>query len=73
MRQADNPPEVFRLARKPDPWAWPEWAYSAADGTFGNRYDDPRGTYRVLYRIDLERHIVTVVSVTHRADAYRSD
>lgn len=49
MRQADNPPEVFRLARKPDPWAWPEWAYSAADGTFGNRYDDPRGTYRVLY------------------------
>ena len=38
-----------------------------------DRHSARRGTYRVLYRIDLERHIVTVVSVTHRADAYRSD
>ena len=40
---------VHRLARRPDPWAWPDWAYADPDGTFGNRYDDPRGEYRVLY------------------------
>ncbi len=49
MRQADVPAEVFRLGRRPDPWAWPDWAYAEADGTFGNRYDDPQGIYRVLY------------------------
>ena len=32
-----------------------------------------RGTYRVIYRIDEPRHIVTVVAVVHRADAYRPD
>ncbi len=49
MKQADLPVEVFRLGRRPDPWAWPDWAYVGADGTFGNRYDDPLGIYRVLY------------------------
>ena len=32
-----------------DPWAWPAWEYAASDGTFGNRWDDPEGVYRVLY------------------------
>jgi len=40
---------VHRLARRPDAWAWPDWAYAGNDGTFGNRYDDPRGEFRVLY------------------------
>ncbi len=40
---------VYRLARGPDPFAWPDWAYAQPDGTFGNRWDDPRGEYRVLY------------------------
>ncbi len=40
---------VYRVSRRPDPWAWPDWAYAAGDGTFGNRWDDPRGSYRVLY------------------------
>ena len=40
---------VFRLARAPDPWAWPDWSQASADGTFGNRWDDPEGAYRVLY------------------------
>lgn len=31
-----------------------------------------RGTYRVIYRIDEQRHQATVVAVTHRADAYRT-
>ena len=40
---------MYRVGRSPDPWAWPDWAYAAADGTFGNRWDDPLGSYRVLY------------------------
>ena len=40
---------VFRLARAPDPWAWPDWSQASLDGTFGNRWDDPDGAYRVLY------------------------
>ena len=31
-----------------------------------------RGTYRVLYRIEDERHEVVVVRIEHRRDVYRS-
>lgn len=40
---------LWRIGRSPDPWAWPDWAHAAGDGTFGNRWDDPAGSYRVLY------------------------
>ena len=40
---------IYRLGRKPDPWAPPDWASAGPDGTFGNRFDDPDATYRVLY------------------------
>lgn len=49
MKAADKPTIVYRLGRRPDPWAWPDWAFAEPDGTFGNRYDDPQSTYRVLY------------------------
>src|SRR5262249_49773364 len=26
-----------------------DWSYAGPDGTFGNRYDDPEASYRVLY------------------------
>jgi mRNA interferase RelE/StbE len=38
------------------------------EGTWSAR----RGAYRVLYEIDDEQHIVTVTTVEHRGDAYRS-
>ncbi|MGO8687807.1 MAG: RES domain-containing protein [Candidatus Dormibacteria bacterium] len=45
-----QPPEhIYRVGRAPDPWTWPDWRYIGGDGTFGNRWDDPEGTYRVLY------------------------
>jgi hypothetical protein len=44
---ADRP--LYRIGRRPDGWAWPAWSYAGPDGTFGNRYDDPQGEYRVLY------------------------
>ena len=40
---------VFRLARAPDPWSWPDWSQANVDGTCANRWDDPESTYRVLY------------------------
>jgi hypothetical protein len=40
---------IYRLGRRPDAWEWPDWAYAGHDGTFGNRFDDPHGEYRVLY------------------------
>ncbi len=43
------PAKVYRLAREPDPWDWPDWAFAGPDNTFGNRWDDPEGSYRVLY------------------------
>jgi hypothetical protein len=46
-READRP--LYRIGRKPDPLAWPDWLRSASDRTFGNRWDDPRGSYRVIY------------------------
>jgi hypothetical protein len=45
--QADQP--LYRVGRQPDTWAWPDWAYAGPDGTFDNRWDDPSGTFRVLY------------------------
>jgi mRNA-degrading endonuclease RelE of RelBE toxin-antitoxin system len=38
------------------------------EGTWSAR----RGTYRVLYKIDDERLVVTVTAIEHRSDAYRS-
>jgi hypothetical protein len=49
LRSADLPDLVYRLGRAPDAWEWPDWSYLTADGTFGNRYDDPEAQYRVLY------------------------
>lgn len=43
------PGPIYRLGRKPDPWSVPDWASAGPEGTFGNRFDDPEGMYRVLY------------------------
>jgi RES domain len=40
---------LFRIGRRPDPWAAPDWSRIGADKSFGNRFDDPEGEYRVLY------------------------
>jgi len=40
---------LFRVGRDDDAWAIPDWAYAKEDRTFGNRFDDPAGVYRVLY------------------------
>ncbi len=45
----EAPDPLYRVGRGPDPWEWPSWAYAKPDRTFGNRWDDPQGLYRVLY------------------------
>jgi hypothetical protein len=40
---------LHRVGRAPDAWALAPWTYAGPDNTFGNRYDDPEGEYRVLY------------------------
>jgi hypothetical protein len=49
LRGVRSQDRVYRIARAPDPWAWPDWADVGSDGTFGNRWDDSESSYRVLY------------------------
>lgn len=44
-----TPGRLFRVGKGPDPWAFLDWAQAGEDGTFGNRWDDPKSSYRVLY------------------------
>jgi mRNA interferase RelE/StbE len=36
-----------------------------------DRLSARRGTYRIIYRVDDRRRVVTVVDVAHRRDVYR--
>jgi hypothetical protein len=38
------PTTLYRVGNEPDPWDWPGRSYIG-----GERWDDPRGEYRVLY------------------------
>lgn len=49
IEAAAAPRRIWRVGRPPDAWAWPDWRFAGPDGTFGHRFDDPRGEYRVLY------------------------
>jgi mRNA interferase RelE/StbE len=37
-----------------------------------DRMSARRGTYRIIYRVDDDERVVTVVDVAHRKDAYRT-
>jgi mRNA interferase RelE/StbE len=37
-----------------------------------DRFSARRGTYRVIYRIDDQARVVTVVDIGHRRDVYRT-
>jgi hypothetical protein len=49
LHSVQPPAQIYRVGRGPDPLAWPDWSRAHDDGTFGNRWDDPEGSYRVLY------------------------
>jgi mRNA interferase RelE/StbE len=37
-----------------------------------DRFSARRGTYRIIYRVDEDNRVVTVVDVDHRRDVYRT-
>jgi len=41
-------------------------------GPLGDRYSARRGTYRIIYRVDVQTRVVTLIQVAHRRDVYRS-
>jgi RES domain len=59
---------LYRVGRDPDAWAWPDWSRAGSDGTFGSRFDDPRGEYRVLYASSARRGAYVEVLARFRAD-----
>jgi hypothetical protein len=59
---------IFRIARKPDPWQPPDWSLANPDGTFGNRFDDPEGYYRVLYAASQELSCFLETLARYRPD-----
>ena len=40
---------MYRIGRQPNPWQVSSWSYAQEDRTFGNRFDDADGSFRVLY------------------------
>ena len=40
---------LYRVGRVPDAWALAPWTYAGPDNTFGSRFNDPEGEYRVRY------------------------
>jgi mRNA-degrading endonuclease RelE of RelBE toxin-antitoxin system len=44
----------------------------ALDEPFDGYYSARRGTYRIIYRIDEDKHTVQIYSIRHRRDAYRT-
>lgn len=40
---------VWRIGHAPTPWRFTDWAYADQHGRFDGRWDDPEGSYRVLY------------------------
>jgi hypothetical protein len=61
---------IYRVARRPDAWAWPDWSYAHDDGTFGGRFDDPRGEYRVLYASSQREGAFSETLARYRVDLH---
>jgi hypothetical protein len=46
---AVDPGQVWRVGRRPNPWAWTPWQYAGHAGRFAGRWDDPNGSFRTVY------------------------
>ena len=49
LTAAVDPGRVWRVARRPNPWAWVPWEYAGDNGRFDGRFDDPAGGFRTTY------------------------
>jgi mRNA interferase RelE/StbE len=50
----------------------PHRAGKPLDEPFDGYYSARRGTYRIIYRINEDKHSVEIHSIRHRRDAYRT-
>jgi mRNA-degrading endonuclease RelE of RelBE toxin-antitoxin system len=50
----------------------PERVGKPLQSEFADYRSARRGAYRVVYRLDTERHAVRVVRIEHRSDVYRN-
>lgn len=41
-------------------------------GPLADRYSARRGSYRIIYRIDADARVVTLLHVAHRGEVYRT-
>ncbi len=41
-------------------------------GRLADRYSARRGSYRIIYRIDADARVVTLLQVAHRGEVYRT-
>lgn len=71
IAQQHPPGAIYRLGRRdPGAWRFPDWLHAdVATGTFGSRYDDPEGEYRVLYACSIRACAFIEVLWYHTADA----
>lgn len=65
-----DPGLVFRVGRRPDPWAWTPWQHAGVDGRFHGRYDDPRGAFRTIYAGSTLLACLLEVLAAFRADPH---
>jgi mRNA interferase RelE/StbE len=50
----------------------PHRAGKALEEPFDGYHSARRGTYRIIYRINEDKHTVEIHSIRHRRDAYRT-
>lgn len=60
---------VYRVGHSPDPWQWTPWQYVRATG----RWDDPTGTFRVMYVADSVYACLVEVLAQFRPDPSLDD
>ena len=61
---------IYRVGREPDAWELPDWRFATGEPpTFGMRFDDAEGEYRVLYAGSSELACFVETTATYRLDA----
>lgn len=60
--------ELISGALAAEPWRVGKPLHEPYEGLHVAR----RGTYRILYKIDEDKHAIEIRSIRHRADAYRT-
>jgi mRNA interferase RelE/StbE len=60
--------ELISGALANDPWR----VGKPLHGPYAGLHVARRGTYRVIYKIDEDKHTIEIHAIKHRADAYRT-